>query len=105
MKLMGLVVMTIVTIFTARECDSNISGASQLDPANIARTGVAGVCADQQAAAAAGSADGDTSGSPGTVASPSELNSAGVPGGAQALLQALGGNLSCPTSTTAAGGN
>lgn len=100
MKLMGIIVMLVMTVVTARSCSGGSSGNSPLDPTNLARNGIAGVCADQQAVADDGDGSGGSTAG-GTAVSPSQLSqlSASNPGGVQALSQALGGNFSCPTTT------
>lgn len=103
MKLMGIVVMLVLTVVGAHSC-SNSSPKSDLNPANLARNGIAGICANQEAAnEASGQTDGQTSD---TAISQSQLAQLGQsnPGGMQALEQELGGNLSCPTTTVDAGG-
>jgi hypothetical protein len=102
MKLMGIVFLLVITIVSAHSC-SNSSPKSDLNPTNLARNGIAGVCADQQAADEANGDDGQT---PATAVSQSQLSGLqqSNPGGVQALEQALGGNLSCPTTTVDAGG-
>ena len=104
MKLMGIIVTLVLTVITARSC-SGSSASSLLDPANLAKNGVVGLCANQQAVNEA-SGDADTN-TPDTVASASGLTQAGAsdPGWVQALENALGaktnasGALTCPTTT------
>ena len=107
LKLMGIVVMLALTVVGARSCDGSSSSAnSPLDPANLARNGIAGVCAEQAAVAADGSAAGSSGGSAGGSAISSGEMSAlesSNPAGMRALSQALGGNFSCPTTTISAG--
>jgi hypothetical protein len=109
MKLMGIVLMLVLTVLTAKACSG--SGASPMNPLNIANSGVAGICANQHAVAASSdngaSPDGPGSdSSPDTVISQSGLAQLGSsdPGGAAALEKTLGGNLSCPTTTTGPAG-
>jgi hypothetical protein len=90
MKLMGIVVMLVLTVITAHSCSASSPG-SPLNPATLTRNGVDGLCADQQASAAA---DGDTA--PQTLPSPGMGNLGG-------LAQAAGlapGSLSCSATTT-----
>jgi hypothetical protein len=106
MKLMGIIVMMILTVMTARSC-SGSSKSSPLDPTNLAQNGIAGLCANQQAEADASGDPNPTT--PITVASAAGLAQAGAsdPGGVQALEKALGGGtnasgaLTCPTTTVA----
>jgi hypothetical protein len=114
LKLMGIVVLLVLTVLTAKACSGSGSGASPLNPLNIANNGVAGICADQHAVAAssdtnanANATDGSQSAtSADTVISQSGLAQLGSsePGGAAALEKTLGGNLSCPTTTTVGSG-
>ena len=93
-----------LTVLTAKACSG--SSASPLNPLDIASSRAAGICADQHAVAASsdsGSAAGSSSASsPDTVITQSGLAQFGSsdPGGAAALEKTLGGNLSCPTTTT-----
>jgi hypothetical protein len=66
----------------------------------VARNGLAGLCANQQATAAAGGANAADSG--GTVVSPEfeQQLQGSDPNGLRALRQAAGGSLLCPTTTT-----
>jgi hypothetical protein len=102
MKLMGIVVMLILSVMTTRSCSPS-SPSSPLNPVNLANNGMAGLCANQQAEA---DASGDNQ-SPVTVVSPSEATQLQTsnPGGMQALAQAMGGNVSCPTTTVYNGGS
>ena len=90
-KLMGLVVMLVLTVVTARSCNRS-PASSPLNPNTVLRNGVAGLCANQEATAAAGGGDGAAS----TLAVPA----ADVGMAAAAGLST--GALSC-TSTTLAG--
>jgi hypothetical protein len=101
------VVLLVLTVLMAKACSGSGSGASPLNPLNIANSGVTGICADQHAVAAssdsnANATDGSQSGtSADTVISQSGLAQLGSsePGGAAALEKTLAGNLSCPTTT------
>lgn len=91
MKLMGLVVMMVLTVITAHSCSSSPPG-SPLNPATLTRNGIDGLCANEQATAAA---SGDTA--------PQTLPSDGATGNLSGLEQAAGlgtGALSCPATTT-----
>jgi hypothetical protein len=105
MKLMGIMMMLVLTIITAKGCSGSGSASSPLDPTNLAHNGLAGLCANQQAADEA-SGDPTQSQTNQTILSPTEA--AGLdqsnPGGVAALQQALGGNFSCTTTTVAGGG-
>lgn len=106
MTLMSTVVVVILTVLGARACGPS-SSTSPSNPLNVARNGLAGLCANQHAAlAAGGGGDGGGGGAPGspdTVVSPSELQQlqGNDPSGLRALQQAAGGALACPTTTTA----
>jgi hypothetical protein len=96
LKLVSVVVMLVVTVMGARSCSTGSGRSSPLDPANVARNGIAGLCANQQAAAAA-AGDGSQSSL--------DLSQAGDdPAGLKALTQALGGSASCPTTTVSQAG-
>ena len=90
MKVVTLFVLLILTVVGARSCGSS-SPSSPFNPGNVARNGLNGVCANQQAVDAAGG--GTPSG--GVIAIP------------QAVRQELGGltgsSPSCTTTTLAAG--
>jgi hypothetical protein len=64
----------------------------------VARNGLAGLCANAQATAAAG---GDPTAPSDTVVSPQfqQQLQGSDPSGLQALRQAAGGSLACPTTT------
>ncbi|MBV9661564.1 MAG: hypothetical protein JO337_10445 [Acidimicrobiales bacterium] len=93
MKVMSLLVMVVLTVISARSCSGGSDHSSPLDPTNVARNGIAGLCANQQATA---TASGDGAGSQGLDLSQA---AAGNPAGLNALSQALGGQVSCPTTT------
>lgn len=98
MSLISVVVMLILTVLGARACTAS-SATSPNNPLNVARNGLAGLCANQQATASAGDGAGTSAG---TVVSPSlaqELQGSD-PSGLQALQHAAGGSLACPTTTT-----
>lgn len=95
MKMMGIIVMLVLTIVSARSC-SGFSSGSPLNPANLEQDGFGGLCANQQAVAEA-SGDDSTQ----TLAIPQSASNLGhVPG-----LDSLdpGGSYSCTTTTTSAG--
>jgi hypothetical protein len=99
LTLMGLVVMIVLTAFAARSCTAS-SPSSPSSPSGVATNGIAGLCANAQAVAAAGG--GDSSASPDTLLSPAfeqQLQKTD-PNGLKALQQAAGGSLDCPTTTT-----
>jgi hypothetical protein len=98
MKVVSLIIMLVITVITARSCSSGPSHSSPLDPTNVARNGIAGLCADQQAAA---SAAGDGSSAQTLDLSQAEASN---PAGFNALSQALGGQVSCPTTTVSQAG-
>lgn len=100
MKLIAIVVFLILSALGARACTGSSSPSSPINPANVARNGIAGICAEQEQAAE----DSGSDQSPATVMSPSELaqQQASDPAGVNALQQALGGSLTCPTTTTIA---
>ena len=91
MKLISLLTLLVLTVLGARSCSAS-SPSSPFNPGNVARNGLSGVCANQQAVDDAG---GDPSG--GGVSIP------------QSVQQELGGltgtSPSCPTTTVASGGN
>jgi hypothetical protein len=99
LNLIAVIVLLILTVMGFRAC-STTAVNSELNPINVARNGLTGLCANAAAAAAAGGADPNAA--PGTVVSPDEQKQlqASDPGGLAALQQAAGGSLSCPTATT-----
>jgi hypothetical protein len=94
-KLVSLAVLLVLSVVLARSCGP-FSPSSPLDPLQLTHSGIAGVCADEQAVNAA---DGGGS-APLTVASPGLLAQlqASDPGGLAAIRQA-GGSLTCPPTT------
>ena len=104
MKLITIIVMLVLTVLGAKAFEgSGSSSQSPLDPNNLARNGITAICAQEQANAQADDF-GSSDSSPVTAISQSQQSQlqASNPGGLQALRQALGGNLSCPTTTTTA---
>lgn len=99
LQLTGLIVLLVLTIVGFRSCSASPASSSG-NPVDVARNGLAGVCADQQAVAAAGGSD--AAGTAATVISPTlqQQLEASDPGGLGALEGALGGPLTCPTTTT-----
>lgn len=97
LKVVSLLVLGVLTLLTARSCSGGPASQSPLDPTNVARNGIAGLCANQQAAS---EASGDAS-APQTL----DLSQAGAadPSGLSALERALGGKVSCPTTTVVQG--
>lgn len=92
MKLMGAIVMLVLTVVTAHSCSSSPS-SSTINPDTVLRNGVSGLCANQQATADAG----------GTDAQPSLQLPSGDSGLAN-MARAAGvspGALSCSTTTLA----
>ncbi|HEX3540970.1 MAG TPA: hypothetical protein VHT75_11075 [Acidimicrobiales bacterium] len=79
MTLVSAVVVIVLTVLGARACTAS-SGGSPIAPLNVARNGLAGLCAQAQASGPADTLD---------------------PTGLQALRNAAGANLVCPTTTTA----
>lgn len=89
LKVVTLLVLLICTVIGARSCNSS-SPASPLNPVNVARNGINGACANQQAVEDAGGSVGSTS-----VSVPTALQNE--------LGGLVGGSLSCPTTTVAGG--
>ncbi|HZT67610.1 MAG TPA: hypothetical protein VFA11_17615 [Acidimicrobiales bacterium] len=96
-SLIGMVVLTIGMALGARSCTGE-PASSPAQPSNLARNGVAGLCANQQAVDDNGGGGGSAQQLLAGVGS-----SAGVPGGSNALRQALGGAPSCATTTSTPG--
>ncbi len=95
MKLMGIVVMLVLTVVGSRSCSSS-PPSSPVNPANLVHNGLSGLCANEQAAADA-SGDGATQ----------TLQIPVAQGGLSAAAQAAGiqpGTFTC-SSTTLAGGS
>ncbi len=94
MKLMGIVVMLVLTIVGSRSCSST-SPSSPVNPANVLHNGLSGLCANEQA-----TADASGNGAPQTLQIP--VAQGGVAGAAQAAgLQP--GTFTCSTTTVAGG--
>lgn len=91
MKVMGLIMMLVLTVITAHSCQSS-PASSPLNPSTFGSNGLAGVCADQEAAA---QADGDDS--PQTVVVPSEAGSLSKMAASAGLNP---GTFSCNSTTT-----
>ncbi|MDQ1428303.1 MAG: hypothetical protein QOK39_1779 [Acidimicrobiaceae bacterium] len=99
LSVISLAVVMVLTVMGAHACSAS-SPSSNLNPLNVARNGLAGLCANQQATAAAGGAAADT-GSPATAVSPAveaQLQQSD-PSGLNALKGAAGAALLCPTTT------
>lgn len=94
MKMVTLVVTLVLTIMTARSCGGSGSPASPLNPGNLARNGLSGLCANQQAVNAA---SGDPTAPVGFQVPASDAALAGMAGLSTS-------SLSCSTTTTAPGG-
>jgi hypothetical protein len=90
MKLVSVTVMLVLSIVTARSCSGGSGSSSPLSPSNLTRNGVAGLCANQQAAAAAS----------GSESSSTALT---LPSGDQGELAQMAGisaqSLDCTTTT------
>ncbi len=98
MKLMGVVMMLVLTIVGSRSCSSS-PPSSPVNPATLVHNGLSGLCANEQAASAA-SGDGSGDGSPQTLQIPAGQ------GGLAGAAQAAGlnpGVFTCPTTTLAGG--
>jgi len=90
MKLMGIVMMLVLTVLTARSCTTS-PASSPDNPATLAHNTLSGLCANQNAEA---QASGDTSGQ--TLVIPQSQ------AGLSNLAQSVGmgpGSLSCTTTT------
>jgi hypothetical protein len=95
MKLMGVVVMLVLTLVTAHSCRPS-PASSPLNPDTVLRNGVAGLCANQQAAAAAdGTGTGDSSSAVQLPAGDGGLAEVGH------LAGVSSGSVPCPTTTLA----
>lgn len=92
MKLIGLVVMLVLTIVTAHSCSSS-PASSPLNPNTLLQNGVSGLCANQAATAAADG--GDPSSSLQIPSGDSNLTNMARTAGLAP------GSLSCPTTTVA----
>lgn len=99
LKLISVVVLLVLTVLGARAFTAS-SPSSPLNPLNVARNGLSGICANQQATADAGGSD--PSAPPATAISPSEQSQlqATDPAAWRALEGAAGGSPVCPTTTT-----
>jgi hypothetical protein len=100
LQLMAIVVLLVVTGLGLRACSAPSPASSPGNPVDIARNGLATLCAEQQALAASGNQAPS-----GYVLSPAQLRQlqADDPAGLQALQQAAGGSLACPTTTLPGG--
>jgi hypothetical protein len=98
LKLISLTIFLALTVVGARSCTA-ASPSSPLNPVNVARNGLSGACANDQAIAAATGTD--ASSPQGTAISPAQLSQlqASDPSGLSALEQSAGGSLACPTTT------
>ena len=98
MKVMTLFVLLIGTVVGARSCSSS-SPSSPFNPSNVARNGLAGVCANQQAVDAAGGASpGGGSTIPQSMSQSVQQELGGLAGSAVA-------SVSCTTTTLATTGD
>lgn len=91
MKVLGLIMMLVLTVISARSCQASPK-SSPLNPSTFGANGLAGVCADEEAAA---QADGDDSTQ--TVVVPNQSGSLSNLVGAAGLNP---GTVSCATTTT-----
>ena len=98
MKLISIAVMLVLTVITARSCSGHDNPSSPLNPASVLSNGLGGLCANQQAEAAASGSG--TDGSAQTLPVPAAA--AGLTQAAAAGLAA--GAFTCPTTTTTAPG-
>jgi hypothetical protein len=100
-KLVSLILTLVVSVVGVKSC-SSLSASSPANPANVTKNFLSGLCADQEAAQAAGG--GNTGGSPGvTVMSPQEQQQLAQSDGQAwaAFSQEAGpGAMTCPTTTT-----
>ena len=92
MKLMGIVVMLVLTIVTAHSCSASPK-SSPLNPDTLLQNGVSSLCANQQATSDAGG--GGDSSSLQVPADDSNLANMAHAAGVST------GSLSCPTTTVA----
>jgi hypothetical protein len=95
-----VIVLLVLSIIGAKSLTGS-SASSPINPVNVGRNGIAGLCANQAAVAQAG---GQPEGSsPATLLSPGELAQlqASDPGGLSALsaLTQSGSSDTCPTAT------
>ena len=94
MKLVSLAVLLVLTIVTAHSFSGGPSSSSPVNPANLVRNGLDGLCANQEATQAAA----------GMTSSGATLP---LPSNDSPLARITGVNgttFTCPTSTTAAPG-
>jgi hypothetical protein len=98
MLLISTIVVVVLTMFGARACTAS-SPTSPGSPLNVARNGLAGLCANQQATAAADG--GNAANSADTLVSPGveQQLQESDPSGLQSLRRAAGGTLICQTTT------
>jgi hypothetical protein len=96
LKMVTLVIMTVTTIVGARSC-SGPSPNSPLDPGNLEKNGLGGLCANQNAVAQAAGDDVTQ-----TLALPATDSNLGRLPGLAGLDPT--GTFSCTTTTTSAGG-
>lgn len=101
MTALSAFVVIVLMVLGARACTGGNAGP--LSPLEVSRNGFHGLCANQQATAAAAGDTGST-GADGTLLSPDQEQQlhASDPSGLQALQHAVGGPLLCPTTTKAA---
>jgi hypothetical protein len=95
MKIMGLIVMLVLTVLGARSCSSGPS-SSPLDPSTLGRNGLSGLCANQAATALASGQD-----TPQTLQIPASEDGLSNLAGAGGLAP---GTFTCPTTTVPGGG-
>lgn len=91
MKLMGIVVMLVLTVLASRSCNPS-PASSNLNPNTLLHNGVAGLCANQAATADAAGSDSTT-----------PLQVPTSDSGLATMAGIAPGALSCPTTTVASG--
>lgn len=92
-KLATVGIGLVITVWSLRAGPLLGGGPGPSTPGNIAGNGIAGVCQEQKVAQQLSGTTGASGASAGTLAT------AGMSGGARALLQQLnGGSLTCPTT-------
>lgn len=93
LKLMGIIMTLVLTVVAAHSCSASSSSGSLLNPANVERYGLNGLCANQEAVAAAAGSD-----SPQSLAIPASAGALGGVAGSGTVLRS--GAYQCSTTTT-----